>query len=73
VCEQLAIFGTDPVTIDQLPLSILQDSSEPETGMLRLIENAPVMPLREFKEQCEKKYIESVLRRTDKMELRRGG
>jgi DNA-binding NtrC family response regulator len=65
VCEQLSIFGTDPVTVEQLPLSILQDSGGAETGMLRLIENAPVMPLRDFKEQCEKEYIESVLRRTN--------
>jgi DNA-binding NtrC family response regulator len=35
-----------------------------ETGVLRVFETGPVLPLREFKEQCEKEYIESVLRRT---------
>ena len=65
VCEQLAIFGTDPVTIDQLPLSMQHHTAVHESGVLRLIETAPIVPLRELKEQCEKEYIESVLRRTN--------
>jgi len=65
VCEQIAIFGSDPVTVDQLPLSMLQHGASHESGVLRLIETAPIVPLREFKEQCEKEYIESVLRRTN--------
>ena len=65
VCEQLSIFGTDPITLDQLPLSLMQEAPSMETGVLRLVENAPPMPLREFKEQCEREYIESVLRRTN--------
>jgi DNA-binding NtrC family response regulator len=65
VCEQLAIFGTDPVTADQLPLSMLQEAVVHESGVLRLVEHSPVLPLRDFKEQCEKEYIESVLRRTN--------
>lgn len=64
VCEQLALFGTDPITTDQLPLSISQPAAAHESGVLRLVENAPILPLRAFKEQCEKEYIESVLRRT---------
>ena len=65
VCEQLAIFGTDPVTIEQLPLSMVQEETPLEAGILRLMENAEVIPLRDFKERCEREYIESVLRRTD--------
>jgi two-component system nitrogen regulation response regulator NtrX len=65
VCEQLAIFGTDPITIAQLPLSIRAPRASRESGVLRLVETAPIVPLREFKEQCEKEYIESVLRRSD--------
>ena len=65
VCEQLAIFGIDPVSVEQLPLSMLQSNVERESGVLRLVEAAPFMPLRDFKEQCEKEYIESVLRRTN--------
>jgi DNA-binding NtrC family response regulator len=65
VCEQLAIFATDPVTPDQLPTSLLQPTAAGETGLIRLNDAAPILPLREFKEQCEKEYIESVLRRTN--------
>ncbi|HEX7149842.1 MAG TPA: sigma-54 dependent transcriptional regulator [Thermoanaerobaculia bacterium] len=66
VCEQLAIFGTDPVTVAQLPLSMVQHPAAlHESGVLRLVETAPILPLRDFKEQCEKEYIESVLRRTN--------
>ena len=64
VCEQLALFATDPITADQLPLSISHPAAAHESGVLRLVETAPILPLREFKEQCEKEYIESVLRRT---------
>ena len=65
VCEQLAIFGTDPVTVEQLPLSMLQSRAIHASGVLRLVETAPILPLRDFKEQCEREYIESVLRRTN--------
>jgi two-component system, NtrC family, nitrogen regulation response regulator NtrX len=65
VCEQVAIFGTDPVTVEQLPLSIMQDEPSSETGILRLVETAEVIPLRDFKEKCEREYIETVLRRTN--------
>src|SRR5207244_11616494 len=64
VCEQLSIFATDPIGVDQLPLS-LQRQAARESGILRLVETVPIIPLRHFKEQCEKEYIESVLRRTN--------
>jgi two-component system, NtrC family, nitrogen regulation response regulator NtrX len=65
VCEQMAIFGTDPLTVDQLPSSILQEATTRQTGLVKLTDMTAILPLREFKEQCEKEYIESVLRRTD--------
>jgi len=65
VCEQLAIFGTEPLTADQLPSSLVHDQSRHETGLVRLSETAAPLTLRELKEQCEKEYIESVLRRTN--------
>ena len=65
VCEQLAIFGTDPITADQLPTSILQETPARETGLVRLTDGAATIPLRDFKEQCEKEYIETTLRRTN--------
>jgi DNA-binding NtrC family response regulator len=65
VCEQVAIFGTEPVTASQLPTSMLDASPAYETGLVRLSGSGTILPLREFKEQCEREYIESVLRRTD--------
>jgi DNA-binding NtrC family response regulator len=65
VAERLSVFGTDPVTVDQLPTSILDRRGHAESGIVRIGETAPVMPLRAFRAQCEKEYIESVLRRTN--------
>ncbi|HEU4886460.1 MAG TPA: sigma-54 dependent transcriptional regulator [Thermoanaerobaculia bacterium] len=65
VAERLSVFGTDPVTLDQLPTSVLTRGAGPESGLVRIAEAAPVMALRDFKAQCEKEYIEAVLRRTN--------
>ncbi|HEX6097016.1 MAG TPA: sigma-54 dependent transcriptional regulator [Thermoanaerobaculia bacterium] len=65
VAERLSVFGTDPITVDQLPSSLLSRRGHAESGIVRIGETAPVMPLRAFKAQCEKEYIESVLRRTN--------
>ena len=65
VAERVSVFGTDPVTVDQLPSSVMQREAGIENGLLRIPENAPVLPLREVKAQCEKEYIEAVLRRTN--------
>jgi two-component system nitrogen regulation response regulator NtrX len=64
VAERLSVFGTDPVTPDQLPTSVITRGAATESGLVRIAEAAPVIPLREFKMQCEKEYIEAVLRRT---------
>jgi two-component system, NtrC family, nitrogen regulation response regulator NtrX len=63
LAERLSVFATDPLTVDQLPSSVLTPGLS-ESGIVRIDESAPVMPLRAFKAQCEKEYIESVLRRT---------
>ncbi|PYQ31932.1 MAG: Fis family transcriptional regulator [Acidobacteria bacterium] len=63
LAERLSVFGTDPVTVEQLPSTILNPGAS-ESGIVRITEGATVMPLRDFKTQCEKEYIESVLRRT---------
>jgi two-component system nitrogen regulation response regulator NtrX len=67
LAERLSVFGTDPITVDQLPLAIATavDDGSSETGILRVEPGAPVLPLRAIRMQCEKEYIESVLRRTD--------
>jgi len=63
LAERMSVFGTDPITVEQLPSS-LRNRGAAESGIVRLAEGAEVTPLREFKTQCEKEYIESVLRRT---------
>jgi two-component system nitrogen regulation response regulator NtrX len=63
LAERLSVFGTDPITIEQIPSSILTRGIA-ESGIVNIPDNAAVMPFRDFKAQCEKEYIESVLRRT---------
>ncbi|HEV8580930.1 MAG TPA: sigma-54 dependent transcriptional regulator [Thermoanaerobaculia bacterium] len=63
LCERLVVFGADPLTPDQLPSSFFEPASVPETGLLLSSSTLPIVPLRDFKAQCEREYIESVLRR----------
>jgi DNA-binding NtrC family response regulator len=67
VAEQMSVFATDPVTVEQLPSAIVADDEErgEEIGVLRLTDRARVLPLHTFKAQCEKEYIEMVLQRTN--------
>ena len=65
VAERLSVFGTDPIGLGQLPSSITAPGAPAESGILRIGETAPAIPLRELKAQCEKEYIEAVLRRTN--------
>ena len=64
VCERLVIFGGDPLTLEHLPSSLFSEMPSQETGLVRLGNNPPTLSLRDFKTQCEKEYIESVLLRT---------
>ena len=64
VAERLSVFGIDPLTVEQLPSGIVSGHAGAEHGLVRVSDTAPVMPLRDFKAQCEKEYIEAVLRRT---------
>jgi DNA-binding NtrC family response regulator len=67
VAEQLSVFATDPITLDQLPSAIVADDEEgsEEIGVLRLTDRARLLPLHVFKAQCEKEYVEMVLQRTN--------
>jgi len=65
VAEQLAIFGTDPLTAAQLPTALHQPAASEETGLIRPEGGMRIRPLRVFKTQVEKEYIESILRRTN--------
>ncbi len=64
LCERLVVFGGDPLTPDQLPSSFFEPTQAPETGLLLSSTSLPIVPLRDFKSQCEREYIESVLHRT---------
>jgi two-component system, NtrC family, nitrogen regulation response regulator NtrX len=65
VAERLSVFGTDPLTMDQLPTAVVTRQGGAEHGIVRVSDTAPVMALRDFKAQCEKEYIEAVLRRAN--------
>jgi len=67
VAEQLSVFATDPITLDQLPSAIVADDEQgsEEIGVLRLTDRARLLPLHVFKAQCEKEYVEMVLQRTN--------
>ncbi len=64
LAERLSVFGVDPVTIDQLPSALLAPRGAAESGIVR-IGAGPLLPLRDFRTQCEKEYIEAVLQRTN--------
>ncbi len=65
LAERLVVFGADPLTPDQLPAGIARPARAPETGLLRLPAAFQPLPFRDFKQQCEREYLEAVLRRTD--------
>ena len=65
LCERLVILGGDPITKDQLPSSLFKTSQAVESGILPVSLARGNLPLREFKAQCEKEYIENVLQRFD--------
>jgi DNA-binding NtrC family response regulator len=64
ITERLVVFGTDPIGVDQLP-AMLSRRSRVAAGLVRLEETPEILPLRSFRAQCEKEYIELVLRRTN--------
>ncbi|MEM9554374.1 MAG: sigma-54 dependent transcriptional regulator [Acidobacteriota bacterium] len=67
LCERLVIFGGDPIDRDELPSAFIDGEAEEsgaETGLVRLSPRLD-LDLRAFRMQCEKEYIESVLRRTN--------
>jgi two-component system, NtrC family, nitrogen regulation response regulator NtrX len=63
LAERLVVFGADPLTPDQLPSAFFESDQAPETGTFLLPTALPIVPLKNFKAQCEREYIESVLRR----------
>jgi two-component system nitrogen regulation response regulator NtrX len=72
--ERLVVFGGDPLQAADLPAAFSQPARSarsagredtPETGLLRLPAAWPALSLRDFRNQCEREYLEAVLRRTD--------
>lgn len=68
--ERLVIFGGDPLTAADLPSAFsaggtiaASEGGVAETGLVMLRQSQPTISLRQFREQCEKEYIESVLRK----------
>ncbi len=64
LAERLMIFGADPIACDTLPSHIFKGDSRQASGLVRLSE-VPGMPLKAFKNQCEKEFIETMLHRTN--------
>lgn len=65
LCERMVIFGGETLTEADLPSNVLKgETRNSGTGLLRLTEIQP-MPLKQFKEQCEKEFIETLLQRTN--------
>ena len=64
IAERMVIFGRDPLTVDQIPASLSMTSSA-SVGLLNPARLTPFAPLREFKQQCEKEYLEMVLHHTN--------
>jgi DNA-binding NtrC family response regulator len=65
LCERMVIFGGETLTEGDLPSNVLKgETRHSGAGLLRLKEIQP-MPLKQFKEQCEKEFIETLLQRTN--------
>jgi two-component system response regulator HydG len=63
VAERLAVFGADPITEEQLPSTLLAGGATSQLGVTAAV--STIVPLRDFRAQCERDYIESVLQRTN--------
>jgi DNA-binding NtrC family response regulator len=60
LCERLAVFADDPITVDDLPAAGAAGAGgEPPL----LPPDPPALPLRELRTRVEREYIEAVLRR----------
>ena len=67
VCERLVVLGSDPLTADQLPADVFRRGVVDESGWLQLprLAQCAIVPLRDFKTECEREYIEAVLQRCE--------
>jgi len=62
LCERLTILAGDPIRVADLPSDLMAPETATETGLIRLPSPNRILPLKTFKNQCEKEYLEAVLR-----------
>jgi DNA-binding NtrC family response regulator len=63
LAERLAVLAGDPIDLDQLPEPYRSGESA-LTPLVDFGQDTDVVGLREFRQRCEKQYIEAVLERT---------
>ncbi|MCP4201620.1 MAG: hypothetical protein GY769_06755 [bacterium] len=62
LAERLAVLAGDPMDLEQLPEPYRSGAPAPDP-VLDLNNDTRVVELREFRDRCEKQYIEGVLER----------
>lgn len=67
LCERLVVFGGETLGPDDLPSTFFEGPGAAPAAdqIVRLEAGTPALGLRAFRAQCEKEYIEHLLRRTD--------
>ncbi len=65
LAERLVVFGSDPVSTDQLPAGIRDPSAAGPIPASADPFEGPIQPFRRFKELAEERYIRRVLAHTD--------
>jgi DNA-binding NtrC family response regulator len=65
LAERLVVFGTDPVTCEQLPPALHDRISTAVGAAVDDPFAGPILPFRRFKEIAEERYIRRVLAHTD--------
>ena len=65
-CERLVVLGSDPLTVEQLPVDILRNDGVAEGSWLRptRLSSGDIVPFQRFKVECQREYLEAVLQRT---------
>jgi DNA-binding NtrC family response regulator len=62
LAERLAVLAADPIGVDQLPEPYRSGAREPGTELG--LDPREGLSLREFRDRCEKEYIEATLEST---------
>jgi two-component system nitrogen regulation response regulator NtrX len=64
LCERLVVLGSDPLTADQLPAHVFGHGGQEGGAWLAAARlAAPLVPLKDFKDETEREYVEAVLQR----------